>query len=268
MAHESSWHEFAEELKKLKRVDEPLRAEWYAQEGAESYGVWLLYPDDIESEEVRATFSLIAARAISILGISPIPLPEPLQHDPQWTLYCQVEEEMARLGGKTWDLSDAVPFGLGKVDRDAVDPCTRAWLELLRQDSPAFRITGNGSRTMKGKVYPTLNGTIDDVCGASAGYCERRARDEIGEQLTGAAAKGPANTVQTGKGNWTLLQAANGKLKRSVTFDVASQFGGVSKRAIEKAAKKGSLEAEGERPNRRILVESLLKYFPPETNAN
>jgi hypothetical protein len=52
------------------------------------------------------------------------------------------------------------------------------------------------------------------------------------------------------------------------TLDVASRFGGVSRRAIEKAVKKGPLQAEGERQNRRISVESLLKYFPPEKNAN
>jgi hypothetical protein len=74
--------------------------------------------------------------------------------------------------------------------------------------------------------------------------------------------------VQAEKGNWDLLRAAGGKLKRSVTFAVAGHFGGVTKRAIEKAAKKGALDVEGKRPNRRVLVKSLLKYFPPETNAN
>ena len=74
------------------------------------------------------------------------------------------------------------------------------------------------------------------------------------------------------KGNLDILRI-DGKLKRLVTLPVAARFGGVSRRAIEKAAAKGSLEAVGKRRNRRIFVESLLTYFPPEceltrTDAN
>ena len=70
------------------------------------------------------------------------------------------------------------------------------------------------------------------------------------------------------KGNLEILRGTDGQLKRAVNLDVAQRFGGVSRRAIEKAVKKGSLQAEGGRSNRRIVVQSLLKYFPPENNTN
>jgi hypothetical protein len=70
------------------------------------------------------------------------------------------------------------------------------------------------------------------------------------------------------KRNLALLRGTDDQLKRAVTVDVARRFGGVGRRAIEKAVKKGSLESEGEGPNRRIIVQSLLKYFPPKKHAN
>jgi hypothetical protein len=69
------------------------------------------------------------------------------------------------------------------------------------------------------------------------------------------------------KGNMAILRGTDGRMKTAVTLDVARRFGGVSKRAIERAAEKGALRSEGKRTNRRITVESLLKYFPPEYNA-
>ena len=66
------------------------------------------------------------------------------------------------------------------------------------------------------------------------------------------------------KGNTEILQGPDGELKKAVTLDLAARFGGVSKRAISKAVKKGTLESHGERMNRRVVVSSLLKYFPPE----
>ena len=72
---------------------------------------------------------------------------------------------------------------------------------------------------------------------------------------------------RTAKGNLGLLRE-DGKLKRAVTLDTAARFGGVGRRAIEKALRKGPLEAEGEGQNRRVIVESLLQYFPPENTAN
>jgi hypothetical protein len=76
--------------------------------------------------------------------------------------------------------------------------------------------------------------------------------------------RAPASAGKTDKGNVTKLRGTDGELKKAVTVDVACRFGGVGRRAIEKAVKKGSLESEGEYRNRRILVQSLLKYFPPE----
>jgi hypothetical protein len=78
----------------------------------------------------------------------------------------------------------------------------------------------------------------------------------------------PSSVHAPDKGNVGLLQGTDGKLKRAVTLDVASRFGGVSRRAIEKAAKKGSLKSAGEGPNRRIIVKSLMEYFPSEDTAN
>jgi hypothetical protein len=69
------------------------------------------------------------------------------------------------------------------------------------------------------------------------------------------------------KGRLALLRDIDGKFKRVVTLETAARFGGRTRRAIEKAAKKGSLESEGDGPNRRIVVQSLLKYFPTEENA-
>jgi len=46
------------------------------------------------------------------------------------------------------------------------------------------------------------------------------------------------------KGNVGLLRGTDGKLKRAVTLDVARRFGGVSRRAIEKAAKKDLLRLQ------------------------
>lgn len=75
-------------------------------------------------------------------------------------------------------------------------------------------------------------------------------------------------TLSLEKGTVDLLHGVDGKVKHAVTVDVARRFGGVGRRAIEKAIKKGALKAEGESQNRRILVESLLKYFPPENSTN
>jgi hypothetical protein len=179
MKDEPTWVDLADELEKIKAV-QPLRADWFAYVGSEDYGIWLLHPDGRNTDGLRATFSLIAAHAIRKLGIPPIPVPEPLQHCPHWKVYCAVEEDLARRQGEALDLSDSVPYGLDTVDLDAVDPCTRAFLELLRRESRAFGVSSTGTDIIKGTAYPTIDGTIDDLCGAAAAYCKRRARDEIG----------------------------------------------------------------------------------------
>lgn len=77
-----------------------------------------------------------------------------------------------------------------------------------------------------------------------------------------------ASPANLDKRNLALLRGTDGQWKRAVTLDAAARYGGVGRRAIEKAARKGSLESEGDGPNRRILVESLLRYYPPESIAN
>lgn len=66
------------------------------------------------------------------------------------------------------------------------------------------------------------------------------------------------------KGNRDLLRLKSGLQKEFVNIQIACRFGGVTRRAIEKAVARGDLEAVGKRQNRRISVDSLLKYFPPE----
>jgi hypothetical protein len=168
MTRQPTWKALARDF---KRLDQTLRADWFATEGREEYGIWLLRPDSPDSHDDRISFSLIAAKALEKSGTLPKPLPQPLQHDPQWDLFCQ-----------SIDLSDAVPYGLGEVDRDAVDPCTRAWLDLLRGKSSAFR-SSEGMSWVKGTEYRTYTGSIRNVSEASATHCTLRARDEIEARL-------------------------------------------------------------------------------------
>jgi hypothetical protein len=182
MNQHPSWGDMADELDRIKQSGESLRACCIAYEGAEEHRNWIFFPRGERTENALASFTLVAAHAIAKLGMLPIPIALPLQHDPLWTLSCQAEEDQARREGKTIDLSDAVPYGLGEVDRDAVDPCTRAWLELLRHESRSFR-TSEGMRLVKGIQTRVFDGVIPDVYEASAIYCRRRARDEIGERL-------------------------------------------------------------------------------------
>ena len=72
----------------------------------------------------------------------------------------------------------------------------------------------------------------------------------------------PTSTGKADKGNLELLRN-----KDFVTVQTARRFGGVKPRAIQAAITKGRLDAVGNRPNRRISVASLLKYFPPENSA-
>ncbi len=97
---------------------------------------------------------------------------------------------------------------------------------------------------------------------------------QLGEQLTAYGSKldsaewsGLSSLGVPDKGNLDILRKG-GALKEFVTLETACRFGGVTRRAIEKAVVKGSLETVGKRQNRRISVESLLKYFPPENKAN
>ena len=93
----------------------------------------------------------------------------------------------------------------------------------------------------------------------------RSGRTIVEEEVPQAASGGLiADVGKLEKGDMGLLMDTNNDLKRAVTLDVARRFGGVSLRAIQDAAKNDKLLTEGTRLNRRVLVESLLKYFPPE----
>lgn len=113
------------------------------------------------------------------------------------------------------------------------------------------------------------SGTAEDHAGqADRRHNTPRETDRTQANLERASGRKPRRVSNPDKGNLALLHGVDGNLKRAVTLDVARRFGGVSRRAIEKAVKKGSLHWEGEGPNRRILVQSLLTYFPSESSAN
>ena len=142
-----------------------------------------------------ASFCLIAAEAIEKLGIPPLPIPTATMHFPLWSEYCKAHERLASRAGTPMDLSDAVPYGLESVDGDAVDPCTRAWLELLRMRSSAFATSAQGTSYFGGHTCATISGTIEDVCNASAVYCTLRARDEIATRLASVAIPVPQQSA-------------------------------------------------------------------------
>ena len=87
---------------------------------------------------------------------------------------------------------------------------------------------------------------------------EPKAREQIAQLAVGG---------KLDKGNLAILRNLHGELKEYVNLDVAARFGGVSRRAIEKAVAKGALIAVGFRLNRRISVGSLLQYFPAENEC-
>lgn len=172
-----SWVHLAREFQAIPQSAERLRGEWLAYQGSEDYGIWLLRPGGTETEEARAAFTLLAAEAMARLGIAPLPVPQPEQHFPDWGRFIGHFQEKAERAGRTTDLSGSVPYGLGKEDRDAVDPSTRAWLEWLRRNSPAFQ-SAEGDFRIDDQVYPSREGSIEDLCLASAAACKRLAREE------------------------------------------------------------------------------------------
>jgi hypothetical protein len=123
--------------------------------------------------------------------------------------------------------------------------------------------------------FTTVARTVGETAASTQAFGGMPRADEVAPAQPATAANAdppergkPGSVHKPDKGNVGLLRGTDGKLKRAVTLDSARRFGGVSRRAIEKAAKKGSLESAGEGPNRRIVVKSLLKYFPPENTAN
>ena len=168
------WEELAREFGRLPRHLGPLSGEWTANEGSESYGRWLLKPSD--APKARAEFALLAVKAIAKMGIPPIPIPTPLEHDPN------IREQVRLLGGTDND-EVLTPHGLGEADKDAVDPSTRAWLEHLRERSSSFQKTGGVTLGIGGREYRSIRGTIPDLWEASEVFCTLRARDDIQASL-------------------------------------------------------------------------------------
>ncbi len=72
----------------------------------------------------------------------------------------------------------------------------------------------------------------------------------------------PSIVTPQRKGDITLLAS-----KRAVNFKIAEQYLGISERQRQKLMKQGILAVEGKGHNRKITVESLKAYLPPE-NAN
>lgn len=148
MTDKTTWEDLATEFKRLGTT---LRAQWFATEGREDQGIWLLRLEGPDTQEIRATFSLIAAKAVAKAGLIPRPLPKAHEYDPHWSQ------------------PDFVPYGLGEIGVDALDPCTRAWLDLLRKESTAFR-SSEGQSWNNGVQSISPGGGIPDVAGASAVY--------------------------------------------------------------------------------------------------
>ena len=66
------------------------------------------------------------------------------------------------------------------------------------------------------------------------------------------------------KGNLAILRGPDGNLKRAVTLETARRFAGVSRRAIDEAARRRILKTEGTHTHRKVIVASLLEYCPSE----
>jgi hypothetical protein len=66
------------------------------------------------------------------------------------------------------------------------------------------------------------------------------------------------------KGKVELLFDRDGRRKRAVSVQVAMRYGGVSLRQLYDIFKKGRIATEGKAQQRKVLVKSLLAYFPPE----
>jgi len=223
MIRHASWEDLLNELQKVRNLGPPLSASWYAYKGRENYGIWLLHPSGPRPEEYVASFSLFAAKAIATCGILPIPVPLPLEHCPHWKT---IIEALGLAPGRSLDFPEVVPHGLGTVDLDAVDPYTRAWLELLRQESRDFHLTSEGTEIIAGTEYASVAGRIEDVCTASAIFIKRRARNEIGSRVDEARGKEselgitvPA-AVQPGEAPATDLQPSPSSLKKRTPREI------------------------------------------------
>ena len=222
LIRDPSWEDLLQELEKVRDLGPPLSASWYAYDGREDYGIWLLHPGGPRPEEYVASFSLFAAKAIATCGRQPIPVPQPLEHCPHWKT---ITEVFARPPGKSLDFSAVVPHGLGTVDLDAVDPYTRGWLELLRHESRDFQITSLGREIIGGTEYSSVVGRIEDVCTASAIYIKRRARNEIASRVPETAKESEVQTpvaaaIQPGEAPTTDWRSSPTALKRRTPREI------------------------------------------------
>lgn len=195
MTLESGWEDLAKQFEQIPQGPEPYRVDWFVYVGCEDQGLWSWHPDGSGTEMARATFGLIAARAIKKLGIAPRPIPKSSEYFPAWRLYGETKEEFFCKADRHTDLTDAVLLGLGVAGREAFDPCSRAWIEILRKNSPAFQCSENEDMTIKGQNFPSLSGTITNVCEASAAYCLQLERDEIRAELMARPLPKPPSKV-------------------------------------------------------------------------
>jgi len=72
----------------------------------------------------------------------------------------------------------------------------------------------------------------------------------------------------SGKGDTSTLRKQDGSLMDSVNFSQAQRYLGITARQRQKLMRKGSLRVLGDGRNRRIAVQSLLKYLPAPKDAN
>lgn len=185
----------------------------------------------------------------------------------------EVDDWLDRLKqhGYAWDTMD----GLLHVSIDHLTDLRRDELAArsLEQALRLEALIGDFEKLLAGLNVP--NAINPGKRSASSHRLKPRPNLTRQENVQGHKAGPPSNTVEwmpapakieapSEKGNFAILQGPDGNLKRAVTLEIARRFGGVSRRAIDAAAKKGSLRTEGRRQQRRVLVASLIEYFPPE----
>jgi hypothetical protein len=205
------------------------------------------------SKAAEEDFNVAATRAALIGG-----LPSGLDPIFHW------HELLSRSGAASQTGTDDI----GANQDGRVHPTLRSWnIEILRvlaasaaycavQERFALEAAAQPKTNDEGEPYLMLGSSHR---APKDGFNSRAGVDEPSEQVA-AAVLGPT----TDKGSLEILQAADGKRKTAVTLEVARRFGGVTKRAIHAAVANGKLATLGKRQQRKVLVDSLLKYFPPE----
>jgi hypothetical protein len=95
-----------------------------------------------------------------------------------------------------------------------------------------------------------------EVCNRLGPKEARELQSQIAEEFNRAL--GPD------RGNSTLLKNADGEWLRVVNSGLAKRYTGIGARGLHKAVRKGKIDTEGDRNQKRFLVESLRRYVPPE----